>query len=68
MTHSAAKALALRVHRETRHTARVEYEGTEHGFVVVVPIAQPKSGALHEEFTLWDDADWDVQHDRIASA
>ena len=68
MTRSDAEALALQVRTTTGQNARVEFEDEDHGFLVVVPVTQPRSGALREEFFLYDELDWGWLRDRIASA
>ena len=68
MTRDEAEALAREVHDTTGHEARAEFEDDDFGFAVVVPIAQPHSGAVREEFRLNDEVDWQSLRDRIASA
>ena len=68
MTRDAAEALAQEVRAATRHEARAEFESDEFGFEVVVPIAQPRSGAIREEYRLGDELDWFHLRDRIVSA
>ena len=68
MTRTDAEALAREVHAATGHGARAEFEDEECGFVVSVPVARPRSGAIREEFRLGDELDWDYMRDRITSA
>lgn len=68
MTHAEAEALAQKVNAATGHVSRVEFEDEKSGFVVLVPIAQPRSRALREEFRIADELDWHHLRDRIASS
>ncbi len=66
MTRSAADRLALHVRRASGHEVSVEADGES--FMVVVTVIKPRSEALREEFTLWDEDDWDWLKERILGA
>ena len=68
MNRTEADALADEVRAATGQDTRVDFEDEENGFVVTVPIARPRSGALSEEFTLSDDGVWESLRDRIPHA
>jgi hypothetical protein len=68
MTRAEAEALARKILAVTGHEARAEFEDDECGFVVLVPVARPRSGAIREEYRLEDELDWEYMRDRITSA